>query len=151
MKRSSCSHSQKLYFLLSPYNSVKQKILINISFLLSHACQIRKKNAIFLTKIFPLIASALISHLYKPQFMVQVQSHSPSDHTPVSGVKQPQKCCSFRNFPLSGHILGSARSAPAWLMSGSSRSHTLLLCAMQLCPQGVCATSQHSANVCIHI
>lgn len=82
-----------------------------------------------------------------PQLTVKVQSHAPSDHTPVSGSKQPQNAAALAAFLQVGTFyfaMGNARSAPAWLMAGSIRSHTLLLCAVQLCPQATArACVQH--------
>lgn len=106
LKRSSCSHSQKLYFIYSPYNSVEQKILVKISFPLSHASQIRKKNAIFLIKRYPLIASASISHFYKPPVH---GTGAVTVTTLLFLVWNNPKCCSFRSSPLKGHI---------WVCSG---------------------------------
>lgn len=157
LKRSSRSHIQKLYILLSPYNSVKQKIFTKISFLLSCACQIRRKNTIFLTKRYPLIASALISHLYKPPVHgtgAVTQSQWP--HSCFRG-GTATKCCSLRNFPLNGHVLGCSGECQECPRLADGReqqiTHTLLLCAVQLCPQATaraCVWNITAQKKCLH-
>lgn len=90
-------------------------------FPLSHSCQIRRKNAIFLTKRYPLFASALISHLLKPP------AHGTGAAT-QSQFETTTGCCSFRNFLSFGHILGGSgewQECPSLADARSSRSHPL--------------------------